>query len=123
MLSVWLSWKLAPRPIYCSSGDWEIEICFRVITCSPIISTRPEFALSKFGGGRLGEVCFAADIPVGIAGCREAFTARVLEADIPAQSRKGALEALGGQLDFFRDMLTIRRQGLDVPLKESQTGH
>ena len=43
----------------------------------------------------------ALEIPVGVAGNTRMFTAFALEADIPALLRKGAAEALGGQLDFF----------------------
>ena len=67
----------------------------------------------KFGCGRVGEAKFAADIKVGIAGRRDPFTALVLEADIAALLRKGALEALGGHLDFLRD----------VPLMVHEMGH
>ena len=72
-------------------------------------------ARPKFEGGRVGEVEHAADIQVGAAGCRGACAARVLEADIPALLRKGALEALGGQLDFERDIMTIRKHGVNAP--------
>ena len=46
----------------------------------------------------MGEVKFAAEIKVGLAGRRGAFAACVLESDIPASLRKGALWALGGEL-------------------------
>ena len=50
----------------------------------------------KFGDGGVGEVEHAADIKVGIAGCRGALTAFASEADIPAKLRKGASESLSG---------------------------
>ena len=65
----------------------------------PRVTTYPSQARFRFVYGRLGEVRYAADIPVGIAGNTGMFTASVLEADIPALLRKGAMEALGGQLD------------------------
>ena len=37
----------------------------------------------KFGGGRVGEAKRAADIKVGIAGCKGAFTAFAPDAEIP----------------------------------------
>ena len=53
----------------------------------------------------------------------EAHTALISAADIPAVLCKGALEALGGQLDFERDILTIRRHGVDIPLSVNGMGH
>ena len=41
----------------------------------------------EFGDGLLGEVRYAADITVGIAGRGGTLTASVLEADIPASLR------------------------------------
>ena len=90
---------------------------------SPKVMPYPTTARLKFGDGRVGEVRFAADIEVGIAGCRGAFTDFVLDADIPALLCEGALEALGGQLDFERDILTIREHGVDVPLSANEMGH
>ena len=66
----------------------------------------PSNARFKFGDGRMGEVKHAADIKVGIAGCKGTFTAFVLDADIPALLRKGALDALGAQLNFEKDTLS-----------------
>ena len=63
----------------------------------PRVPTYPAQARFKFGDGRTGDVCFAADITVGIAGAKGTFTAFVLDADIPALLCKGALEALAGQ--------------------------
>ena len=70
-----------------------------------------------------GEVKHAADIKVGVAGRRGAFTAFVLDADIPAVLREGALEALGGQLDFERDALSFRTHGMNDPLNANEMGH
>ena len=61
----------------------------------PRVSTYPAQARFEFGDGRMGDVRFAANITVGIAGAEGNFTAFVLDADIPASLRKGALEALG----------------------------
>ena len=74
----------------------------------------------KFGDVRAGEVRCAADIKVGIAGRRGAFTAFVLGAGIPALLRKGAPEALGDQLDFEQDILVIRSDGVDILASRSQ---
>ena len=76
----------------------------------------------EFGDERVGELRYEADIKVAIAGCRGAFTACVLEAGIPALWRKGALEALGGQLEFERDISTNRNHGVDVPPKVNEMG-
>ena len=65
----------------------------------------PSSARFKFGDGRIGEVNREADIKVGIAGHKGAFTAFALDAEIPSLLRKGALEALGAQLDFDEDTL------------------
>ena len=70
----------------------------------------------KFGHGRVGQVKHAADIKVGPTGRMGTFTAFVLDADIPGLLRKGTLEALGGQLDFVRDVLSIQTHGVNVPL-------
>ena len=77
----------------------------------------------KFGDGRIGEVKHAADIKVGVAGRKGTFAAFVLDADIPALLRKGALEALGAQLDFDKDMLSLLRHGVRVPLGVNAMGH
>ena len=76
----------------------------------------------RFGSGRLGDVRHAAIIPVGTGGNKGKFTALSLEVDIPALSRRGALEPLGGQLDVSRDILTLRMRGLDIPLKVNRMG-
>ena len=59
----------------------------------PRISAYPPAVRSKSADGRPGEVHFPVDITVRIAGCKGTPTAFVLEADIPALSRKGASEA------------------------------
>ena len=64
----------------------------------------------------------AADIPVGIAGSRGKFTPYVLGADIPELSRKRALEAPGGQLDFPDDLSTLRKQGVSIPPRLGRMG-
>ena len=87
------------------------------------ISTCPACAPLKFGDGRLREVLCAADITLGVAGPSGRLTAFVLEADSPAVLRKGALGALGGQLDFACDALPHRNQGAEIPLKVNRLGH
>ena len=64
----------------------------------------------------------AADVPAGAAGNKGKCTAFVLEADMPALLRKGAVEALGGQLDFSRDALALRKKGVAIPLRVSRKG-
>ena len=54
----------------------------------PRVLTFPSRARSKFGGGRIGEVRPAADVTEGN------FAACLLDAEIPASLRKGALEPL-----------------------------
>ena len=89
----------------------------------PKVMPNPTMARFKFGDGRVGEVKHAADIKVGSAGRKGAFTAFVLDADIPALLRKGVLEALGGQLDFDRGIMAIRKRGVDDPLSVNEMGH
>ena len=83
----------------------------------------PSAARFKFGDGRIGEVQYAANITVGIAGRKGTFTAFVMDAEIPALLRKGALEALGAQLDFAKDTLLLERHGICVPLGLNAMGH
>ena len=64
----------------------------------------------------------APDIKVRVAGCKGAFTAFALDADIPASSRKGESKALSGQLDFGREIVTIRKRGVRVPLRANAMG-
>ena len=78
----------------------------------------PSSARYKFGDGRIGEVEHESDIEVGNAGRRGAFTAFALDAEIPALLRKGALGALGAQLDFEKDTLSCWR----VPLRVNAMG-
>ena len=60
---------------------------------------------------------------MGVAGRKGAFTAFVLDAGIPALLRKGALEALGAQLDFEKDTLSLLRHGICAPLRVNAMGH
>ena len=60
---------------------------------------------------------------MGIAGCKGAFTAFVLDAEIPAVLCKGELESLGAQLDFEKDTLSLLRRGVCVPLGVNAMGH
>ena len=89
----------------------------------PRASAYPTQARFKFGDGRTGSVCFAADITAGIAGAKGAFTAFVLGAGIPALLCKGASEALAGQLDFARITRTLGSRGIEIPLKVNAAGH
>ena len=74
----------------------------------PPAQPHPALAGFKFGKGRLGEVRFAAEISVGIAGGRGKFAAFLLAADIPLLLRQGALGALGGwQVDSNRNALSV----------------
>ena len=65
----------------------------------------------------------AAGIKVGSAACKGAFTPCVLDAEIPTLLCKGALEALGDQLDFEEDALSLLRHGVCVPLGVNAMGH
>ena len=47
----------------------------------------------------------------------------MLDADVPALSRKGALEALEWRLDSPRDMLPPRKQRADTSLEVNRMGH
>ena len=89
----------------------------------PKVVSYPAHAMFKFGDGRLGEVCHAADITVGVAGVKGTFTAFVLDSDIPALLSKGALESLQGCLDFAQRTLTLGRSGKVIPLQMSDMGH
>ena len=65
----------------------------------------------------------AADIRVGFAGSKCTSPAFALVADVPAGMRAGALEAFGGRFGGSRDMLTLRKQGVNTPLKVNRPGH
>ena len=84
--------------------------------------TNPAKARLKFGGGRMGDARFAADITAGIAVCGSNFTASVLDAYTPAFLSKQAVEALGGQLDFSCDTSTSGFREVGVRLKVNETG-
>ena len=88
----------------------------------PRVSTCPACTRFKFGGDRLREGRFAADISLEFAVCKGTFAASVLDADIPALLRKGAFGSLGGQLESPSDASSLRTQGVDIPLKVNQTG-
>ena len=81
----------------------------------PKVNPHPAFAPLKFGDWRVGEVKYAADIKVGVAARRGAFTTFVLDADIPALLCRWPLEALGGQLDSERKISTIRNPAAVFP--------
>ena len=80
----------------------------------PGVTAYPSQARFRFGDGRLGEVRHEANVPVGIAGSKNMFTAFVPDEDIPALLRKGAMEALGGHLDFSRGSSNLRWQKIRV---------
>ena len=65
----------------------------------------------------------AVDMTIGTAGSTGNYAAVVLDADIPALSRKGASEALGGRLVFSRDTLASDFRGVEIPLKANDMGH
>ena len=88
----------------------------------PRVTTYPASARFKFGDGRLKGVRCSADFPAGTAGYREKFTACGSEAESPVVLRTGAVEALGGQLVFSVHLLTLLKQGVDIPLKMSNAG-
>ena len=71
----------------------------------------------------MGDVRFAADITVGVAVAKGDFAAFVLDADIPALLRSGALGSVGGQPEFYRDTHTSGLRGLELPLKVNGMGH
>ena len=66
----------------------------------PLTNAYPSTARFKYGDGRVGEVRYAAEIKVGIAGRRASVTALVMDADILALLRWGTLEAPCLQSDF-----------------------
>ena len=68
--------------------------------------TYPACARFAFGEGPLGQVLCAADSPLEIEGNRGQFTTFALEAESPALSRRGGLEAPEGQLGALRDIST-----------------
>ena len=70
----------------------------------PKVNPYPTLPRLKFGAGRIGVAEYAADIKVGSKGRRGAITAFVLDMDIPALLRKGAIEAHGRQVDSERNI-------------------
>ena len=56
------------------------------------LSTYPSSARFCFGDGRLGEVRHATDTSAGFAGNKGKFSTFVLDSDIPALLRMGAME-------------------------------
>ena len=86
------------------------------------VTAYPSKARFLSRGERLGEVRRAADIPAGIAGAQGVFTACVLDANIPALLRESAAEALGGQLDFSRDLVVLLQQTVAISLRVNRMG-
>ena len=115
-----------------NTGATDILVCFRWLARRNRLfekcgiqraPTYPSTARFRFGDGRLGEVRHAVDILAGVAGKKGNFTAFVLEADIPALLRKGAMEKLGGQLDFLHGSRALHPQGVKIPLGVNRMGH
>ena len=67
---------------------------------SPAADARFAKAKFKFGDGSLEGTCLAADVPLGIVAHLGKFVAFSAKAGISALLRRGALEALGGKLEF-----------------------
>ena len=64
----------------------------------------------------------AANIPVGIAGSKEKFTAFAPEAAFRSLLRKSTSDAVGGELDISRNISALRKQGVDIPLRAAGMG-
>ena len=84
----------------------------------PSAETHPDCARFVFRHG----YC-VVDIPIAIAGGHAKSAALAIQADIPAPLCEGAVEALGGRLDFPRNISTSRGRGVDVPFKLNCAGH
>ena len=89
----------------------------------PRVPTYPPSARFRFGDGRLGEVRHATDMSECTTRSKGKFAKFALYAEIPAFSRKGVSEAPGGQLGCPRNMLTLRKQGVNIPAKVGRMGH
>ena len=59
---------------------------------------------------------------MGISGRKGSPPASVPDVDILGLLRKGASEALRGQLDFLFYVSFLWEQGVDIPLKVNQIG-
>ena len=77
----------------------------------------------KFSAGRSGQERSVTDIPAGVVGGRMEFAASALAADAPALLRRGAWEAHDGQPGAPPSNSTLRKQGVDIPLKLMSIGH
>ena len=97
-------------------------VCFSWIARQNRALARRGIPRVRFVGGYRSEVCRAAYIPVGVAGNWGMLVAFVTGAEIPALLRKGAMEAPGWRLDFLRGPLTLRRQGVQIPLRMNRVG-
>ena len=87
------------------------------------LRSRRPFSSFRYGDGRVGYGHRAAVIPIAIVGYTGHFMAYVVDADIPALLGKGALEPLGGHLNFRGRVLTLESLGADIPLEMSPVGH
>ena len=111
----------AASPAY--FGRFERHTSFLDCRGAPRPGACPESARFKFGGGRHEGVHGAADTPLGIRSGRGEFTAFALVADIPSLLRKGAIGALGGQVDFACNVSTLSKRGGAIPLRFSGPAH
>ena len=120
--TAWWRSKLVLQQIRSAVSGWERHNS--ILNCRGVsrAETYPACAGFKFGDGRLGDVRCAADIPLGIFGARGTFMALAPEAGIPGLLREGALEVLGGRRLFTRNIRTLRRRGVDIPLELNGTG-
>ena len=103
-LGVWGTGATANRVCFRCPGNRNLLL--REHGCRRV-STHPTCARFKLRGSRLGEV---------------RFTARILKSNAPTLLRRGELEARGGQSDFTCDVLSCRKQGVDIPLEVNHLG-
>ena len=121
--SLWLSWMLAPLPIWCVPSGLRILICpwgrREIRDFRPIRHAR---ALNLVMDGSVG-YAFSAGLSAGIEWRDGILAACALETDIPASLREGTSESLGGELDSASDVLTLRNRGLGILSAALLTGH
>ena len=89
----------------------------------PAAEASPACARPKFGNSRIEEIRFAADAPVEIAGRRGTTETFLVEADIPALSRKRAPESLEGLWGAPHNCLRPAKLGVHVPSNANVDGH
>ena len=71
----------------------------------------------------MGNLQPAAEAPIALAGHVGVLNTYLAEQIIPALMKKGALESLGGQLDFAQDNLHLRMIGAIANLRANPAGH